>query len=427
MHGILHMINNKVLLCALFISINVSSKSLEVLHWWTAQGEVESQKILEKSLLDNDISWRNFAIIGEGGDSALRVLQMRALSGNPPDAAQIKGPDIGEWANVGMLEKVDLLIDTKQWPSIIPKVIRDTVTFDDHYMAVPVNVHRVNWLWLNKKIFDELNLTIPVTWAEFFAVADKIKASGYLPLALGGTAWQDALIFESIALSILGAEKYSKAFVEHDKTVLNSDEMITVFKTFKRLSIYRTADMIGKDWFYASQLIATDKAAMQFMGDWAKGMWAVEGKIAMLDYICAEVPESHGTYSYNIDSFVLFDKYNYLPQNNVLIFEHIPQNKVQIILADVLLSKQFQQEFSLTKGSIPIRNDIDMTVFDRCSQKSYHDFNHDQLVPSFSQNLATTSQLQNIMTQIISDFFNDPDAQAEEAVKLLSLAIHAVN
>lgn len=421
------MVNYKVFLCALFITANVSSKSLEVLHWWTAQGEVESQKILEKSLLEKGITWRNFAIIGEGGDSALRVLQMRALSGNPPDAAQIKGPDIGEWANVGMLEQVDQLIDTEQWPEIIPQVIRDTVSFDDHYMAVPVNVHRVNWLWLNKKIFDELKLPIPTTWDEFFIVADKIQDAGYLPLALGGTAWQDALVFESIAISILGANKYLKAFVEHDKSVLISDEMIDVFKTFKRLSIYRTPEMIGKDWFFASQLIATNKAAMQFMGDWAKGMWSAEGKIAMLDYMCVEVPESKGTYSYNIDSFVLFDKYNYLPQNNVLIYDHIPQNNVQIILADLLLSKNFQQEFSLSKGSIPIRNDIDMNVFDKCSQKSYHDFNHDQLVPSFSQNLATTSQLQNIMTQIISNYFNDPNAQAEEAVKLLSLAIHAVN
>ena len=48
-------------------------------------------------------------------------------------------------------------------------------------------------------------------------------------------------------------------------------------------------------------------------------------------------------------------------------------------------------------------------------------------MPSFTQNLATTSQVQNIMIQIISNYFNNPDADAEEVVKLLSLAIHALN
>ncbi|WP_354625557.1 ABC transporter substrate-binding protein [Psychromonas sp. MME2] len=410
------MLKNSMLILTLAMSQPVFAASLEVLHWWTAEGEVQSQLILKKALAEKDIKWQSFAITGEGGDSALRVLQMRSLSGTPPDAAQIKGPDIGEWAKVGMLENIDTLINTSNWPNIMPKVVRNTVTFDGNYMAVPINVHRVNWLWLNKKIFKELKLAIPQTWDEFFTVADKIKAAGYLPLALGGTAWQDALIFESMALSILGPEKYIKAFVDFDESVLNSPEMVVVFEKFKGLSAYTDKSIVDKDWYYASQLIATDQAAMQFMGDWAKGMWQAKGKTAMVDYLCVDVPESKGLYSYNIDSFVMFDKYAILPKNNV-----------QILFSEILLSKKFQLEFNLSKGSIPIRNDIDMSNFDQCSQKSYADFKSSTLVPSFTQNLATTSQVQHIMIQIISNYFNDPDAQAEETVRLLSLAIHAMH
>ncbi len=405
----------KTVLLPLLFNINANATPLEVLHWWTAPGEAESQRILEKTLLEKDIEWQNFAIVGEGGDSALRVLQMRALSGNPPDTAQIKGPDIGEWAKVGMLAEVDKIFDTQSWGYILPKVVRDTVTFNDHYMAVPINVHRVNWLWLNKKIFKELKLPVPTTWDSFFVIADKIKAAGYLPLAHGGTAWQDALLFESMALSLLGAEKYRKAFVEHDIAVLNSAEMVTVFKKYKRLHAYVDKSMVGQDWFNASQLIATDKAAMQFMGDWAKGMWNVSGKVAMLDYICVDVPESKGIFSYNIDSFVIFEKYNFQARKNV-----------QTIFVETLLSKQFQSEFNISKGSIPVRNDINMDAFDACAQKSYADFNSAQLVPSFTQNMASTSHLQNIITQIISNYFNAPNVDAEKTVKRLSLAIRAL-
>ena len=410
------MIRKKIFILSLLVSVDAAANSLEVLHWWTSQGEREAQQILEQSIEKKNIQWNDFAIIGEGGDSAMRVLQMRALSGNPPDAAQIKGPDIGEWAKVGMLEPVDNIVDVTSWQYILPPVVQETVSFDGHYMAVPINIHRVNWLWLNNKIFKKLKLPIPTTWEQFYIIADEIKAAGYLPLAHGRTPWQDALLFESMALSMLGAQKYKQAFVEHDETIINSDDMIAVFENFKRLYAYTDKSMIGKDWFSASQLIATDKAAMQFMGDWAKGMWSAMGKVAMQDYLCVAVPESEGLYSYNIDSFVFFEKFNFQATQYV-----------QFILAHTLLSRQFQRQFSLSKGSIPVRNDINISEFDACSQRSYKDFNHDQLVPSFTQKLATTSQLQSIMTEIISNYFNDPDADAAKTVEQLSLAIRAIN
>ena len=84
--------------------------------------------------------------------------------------------------------------------------------------------------------------------------------------------------------------------------------MINVFEQFKRLKKYTSKQMIGKDWFQASQLLASDKAAMQFMGDWAKGYWHASGLVAMQDYSCSDIPGVNKSYSYNIDSFVLFEK-----------------------------------------------------------------------------------------------------------------------
>ena len=208
-----------ICLVALLFNVNCHAASLEVLHWWTAPGEIASQHVLEKYLQDKHISWKNFAVNGGGGDIAMRVLQIRALAGDPPDVAQIKGPDIGEWAKLGVIKNISSVINTDHWEKMLPLVVRKTVTFDNRYMAVPINIHRVNWLWLNKKIFKQLKLPVPTTWDSFFIVADKIKAAGYLPLAHGGTAWQDTLLFDSMALSLLGAEKYKQAFVMRDDRV----------------------------------------------------------------------------------------------------------------------------------------------------------------------------------------------------------------
>ncbi|MCP4323207.1 MAG: carbohydrate ABC transporter substrate-binding protein [Psychromonas sp.] len=406
----------KTLLClALSAPMFANSNSIEVLHWWTSPGELQAKQVLEAHLNKKQIKFHDFAIVGEGGDSAIRVLQMRALSGNPPDAAQIKGPDITDWAKLGLITKIDKLKDNREWSRLIPAVVVDAVTVEDSIMAVPVNIHRVNWLWLNKKIFDQLKLPIPTTWHSFFVIADKIKAAGYLPLAHGGTAWQDALLFESMALSMLGAKLYKQAFVEHDATVLNSKQMVEVFKQFKRLKQYVEPNMLGKDWFQASSQIANDQAAMQFMGDWAKGMWTAQGKVAMQDYICVDVPESRGLFSYNIDSFVLFDKST--SDKSINLHKQF---------VETLFSVPFQVEFSLQKGSIPVRSDIKIDEFDLCSQKAYTDFHNGQLVPSFTQNLASSSHQQIIMSKIISKFFNDANAIPKQAVQQFSLAIRAM-
>ncbi|WP_369434356.1 hypothetical protein [Psychromonas sp. MME1] len=60
------MLKNSMLILTLAMSQPVFAASLEVLHWWTAEGEVQSQLILKKALAEKDIKWQSFAITGEG-------------------------------------------------------------------------------------------------------------------------------------------------------------------------------------------------------------------------------------------------------------------------------------------------------------------------------------------------------------------------
>ena len=45
------------------------------------------------------------------------------------------------------------------------------------WVAVPMNIHRINWMWGGKKALDKAGITtMPATWAEFNADCDKLKA-----------------------------------------------------------------------------------------------------------------------------------------------------------------------------------------------------------------------------------------------------------
>ncbi|KJY85215.1 sugar ABC transporter substrate-binding protein [Vibrio galatheae] len=411
-------LNKTLLTLSLLSAANFAhAGEVEVLHWWTAGGEAKSAAVLKEMLEQQNHTWKDFAVAGGGGESAMTVLKTRAVSGNPPSAAQIKGHDIQEWGGLGFLTSLDSTATQEHWDEILPSVVTKVMKFDGDYVAVPVNVHRVNWLWANPEVLKKAGVELPTTMDEFFAAADKIKAAGFVPLAHGGQPWQDATVFEAVALDVLGSEDYNKAFVDLDMDVLAGDKMVEVFTKFKKIHDYIDANSPGRDWNVATSMVINGEAAMQIMGDWAKGEFTAAGKMPGKDYICAPAPGTNGQFTFNIDSFAFFELSN---KDN---------QKAQQDLARTILTKDFQEVFNLNKGSIPVRLDMDMSKFDQCALDSMATFKASaksgDLVPSMAHGLATTSYAQGAIYDVVTNFFNDDNADPKQAAQKLAKAVKA--
>ncbi|KDN30560.1 sugar ABC transporter substrate-binding protein [Vibrio fortis] len=410
---------NKTLLTLSLLAASTFSQAgeVEVLHWWTAGGEAKSAAVLKEMIEEQGHTWKDFAVAGGGGESAMTVLKTRAVSGNPPSAAQIKGHDIQEWGGLGFLTSLDATAKQEKWDDLLPAVVTKVMKWDGEYVAVPVNVHRVNWLWANPEVLEKSGVTVPTTLDEFFVAADKIKAAGFIPLAHGGQPWQDATVFEAVALDVLGSEDYNKAFVDLDMDVLSGEKMVEVFTKFKKMRDYIDSNSPGRDWNVATSMVINGEAAMQIMGDWAKGEFTAAGKVPGKDYICAPAPGTDGQFTFNIDSFAFFelgDKEN---------------QKAQQDLAKTILTKDFQEVFNLNKGSIPVRLDMDMSKFDQCALDSMATFKASaesgDLVPSMAHGLSTTSYAQGAIYDVVTNFFNEKDADPKEAATKLAKAVKA--
>ncbi|MEZ8604181.1 ABC transporter substrate-binding protein [Vibrio splendidus] len=410
---------NKTLLTLSLLAASTFSQAgeVEVLHWWTAGGEAKSAAVLKEMIEEQGHTWKDVAVAGGGGESAMTVLKTRAVSGNPPSAAQIKGHDIQEWGGLGFLTSLDATAKQEQWDELLPEVVTKVMKWDGEYVAVPVNVHRVNWLWANPVVLEKSGVAVPTTLDEFFVAADKIKAAGFIPLAHGGQPWQDATVFEAVALDVLGSEDYNKAFVDLDMDVLSGDKMVEVFTKFKKMRDYIDSNSPGRDWNVATSMVINGEAAMQIMGDWAKGEFTAAGKVPGKDYICAPAPGTDGQFTFNIDSFAFFelsDKEN---------------QKAQQDLAKTILTKDFQEVFNLNKGSIPVRLDMDMSKFDQCALDSMATFKASaesgDLVPSMAHGLATTSYAQGAIYDVVTNFFNEKDADPKQAAAKLAKAVKA--
>lgn len=396
--------------------------TVEVVHWWTSGGEAKAVKVLKDLVEKDGYEWKDSAVAGGGGAAAMTVLKTRAVSGNPPSAAQIKGPDLQEWGALGLLTNLDEVSKANNWDKLLSKKVSDTMKYNGHYVAVPVNIHRVNWLWINPEVFKKAGIEkAPTTLEEFYAAGDKLKAAGFIPLAHGGQPWQDSTVFEGLVLSIMGADGYKKALIDLDEKTLTGEKMAEVFTALKKLGGYMDENRAGRDWNIAAAEVINGKAGMQIMGDWAKSEWTAAGKVAGKDYQCVPFPGTQGSYTYNIDSLAMFK----LSAKNNTPGNIAAQNDV----AKIALEPEFQYVFNQNKGSIPVRNDLDMSKFDACGQASAKDFaeadKNGKLEPSMAHNMATSLAVQGAIFDVVTNFMSDKNADPAKAGKQMSSAIKA--
>lgn len=396
-------------------AVSASAGEVEVLHYWTSGGEAKSVAELKKIMQGKGHTWRDFAVAGGGGDSAMTVLKSRVISGNPPSAAQTKGPAIQEWASEGVLANMDALAKAERWDDLLPKVVADVMKYKGAYVAAPVNVHRVNWMWGSADALKKAGVSaMPKTWDEFFAAADKLKAAGLVPVAHGGQNWQDFTTFESVVLGVGGPKFYQDALVKLDDKAINSDTMKKSLETFRRIKGYTDPGAPGRDWNLATAMLIQGKAGFQLMGDWAKGEFLAANKAPGKDFMCAPAPGSANAFTFNVDSFILFK------------LKDAAAQKAQSDLASSIMSPEFQEVFNLNKGSIPVRSGMKMDKFDDCAKASAKDFadtaKSGGLVPSAAHGMAIAPATEGAIKDVVSQFWNDDKVSVADAMKKIAAA-----
>ena len=384
----------------------------EVLHWWTSGGEAKSVAVLQQEFASRGGLWTDMPVAGGGGDAAMTALRARVLSGNAPTAVQLKGPAIQEWYEEGALSDISSVAEKYGWANVLPASIAGHMKCEGKWCAAPVNVHRIDWIWANAKVLADNGIAMPTTWDEFNAAADKLMAKGITPLAHGGQAWQDATVFEAVALGIGGPEFFRKAFVELDPATLKSPTMVKVFDQMRKLRGYVDSNFSGRDWNLATAMVMNGEAAFQIMGDWAKGEFLAAGKRPGIDFLCASTPGEG--FLYNVDSFAMFD----VKGDN--------RQAGQKLLAELIVGKNFQKVFNMNKGSIPARVDVALDDFDTCAHISAQDMATSNaggsLLPSYAHGMALRGAQSGAITDVVTAHFNS-EMSSSEAIEMLAKSV----
>ncbi|WP_413675257.1 ABC transporter substrate-binding protein [Massilia cellulosiltytica] len=343
-------------LCATASAAHAGPRA-EVIHWWTSGGESAAVKQVEQAYRDAGGTWVDTAIAG--GDQSRAVTINRIIGGNPPTAAQFNtSKQFLDIIEEDLLNPVDDLARRDRWDQVLPAPIVDVIKVRGHWYAVPMNIHMQTWIWYSKAAFAKAGITRePATMDELFAALDRLKAAGVIPLAHGGQAWQDILLFSMVLSNMGGRELYLKVIRDRDQAAIRSAEFRKVLVAYKRLQGYVDPASPGRNWNDATALVIGGKAGMQIMGDWAKGEFIAAGQAPGRQFGCLP--------GLGADS-------PYLIQGDVFVFPKTDDAgalRAQKLLASVVEKPGVQLAFNKLKGSVPVRLDADDSQFDACARK----------------------------------------------------------
>ncbi len=406
---------------------------LDAYSWW--------RRPSERGAFDNILSLYNAAhkdydatnpITPNNADELRQTLTARLLAHAPPSTFQANlGADVMRWSAVdatnadGGLDsssRIQSLSDfygKNQLETAFPPEIWQELTRspDGGPYTVPVDLHRLNMLYYNTasltafrarnggKSFLDRDVLCPPDVVSDNAADPNAKLDVKIALGLDDSFAPTLVTFESLLPALAGAQLYDDVF----RGKASGDWKESVRGALRCVQYLSRSFLSEPDdaWADALAKVASGEADFSIMGDWSNG----ELKTALDQGIVdgQPVPGSELVYTFTSDTFPLPVGAPYADQAEALL--------------GVIASREGQLAFSQEKGSIPARNDVDLSQLGTRAVRAGRDF----AAPEVSKVLATSGLFPpyfpgDMLTEdLLAVIRPNPDPTAIEAVvQLLS-------
>jgi len=378
------------------------SGELQIFSWGAGdEGPALEALIARYSEINPDVEVINATVTGGSGVNAKAVLKTRMLGGDPPDAFQVHAGQelIGTWVVADRMEDLTPLFEEQGWMEAFPQGLLDLISTDEGIWSVPVNIHRSNVMWYVPAKLEEWGVEAPATWADFLAICPTLKDAGVTPLALGEN-WTVNHLWESVALSMLGAEGWNGLW---DGSVsFTSPEAVAVWDTFGQVLDCTNEDAASLSWQQATDMVVNGTAAFNVMGDWAAGyMVTTLGLVPGEGFGWQASPGTEGTFMMLSDSFGL-------PVG-------APNRDAALAWLTLLGSAEGQDIFNPLNGSIPANLGGDVTngdLYNPYLQSAAADWASNTIVGSLVHGAVAPESFTNNFATVMEIFLTTRDATA---------------
>jgi len=353
-----------------------AASQVEIVSWWTEGGEADALQSLLTLFATKYGNQKVIDAVVSGSGKARETIRNRMLGGQPPETFQANGGwGLLAWVLYNQrdeadskMEPIDSLAAAEGWNEVIPKAVLDTVSYNGHTYAVPLNIHRLNTLFFNKELFAAHGIVPPTNLDELFSVAATFRAQGVTPIAIGAVEpWTlSLLLFENLLVARGGGPYYRDFLVGRGDAL--APEMAAALEDLRTLLSFANANATQLTWSGAVELVRTGKAAMTIMGDWAKGYFLANQELPDVSFGAIPTPGTAGTFVFTTDTFGL-------PRG-------VRNRAGALDLLRVFGSREGQDTFNPIKGSIPARKDARVEAYDVMAQRNIDDFRQAAADPS---------------------------------------------
>jgi multiple sugar transport system substrate-binding protein len=216
----------------------------------------------------------------------------QALAGStPPDVFYVDAARFADYASVGALEPyADKISKVEDFSANL----RQAFTYDNKLYCVPKDSSTLA-LQINTELWQKAGLTdadIPATWEQLTATAQKIKAKGIVPLALGDTRDRiGAFLVQGGGWLVSPDGKQATADTPENVAAL------TYVQGLLKQGLAKYPKQLDAGW--AGEAFGKGKVAMTIEGNWIKG--ALTTDFPKIKYTVKELPagpKGKGTLSF---------------------------------------------------------------------------------------------------------------------------------
>jgi glucose/mannose transport system substrate-binding protein len=348
----------------------------------------------------------------------MNKLRADIVAGDPPAASQLKGPEIAVWSKIAPTVDLDGVVAETGFDKVTPPTLAKLHKPEGKWIALPLQVYRINTLWVSRKAADKIGMTkLPSTWAEYNATAEKMAAVGIRPVCTGGLNWIDTLNFE-VVLAGMHPAAYRKAIMELDDATLRGPEVLAAFHQARKMSGWINPASAGQHWSAFTPNFMRGEEGMLFMGNWAQGSFTDAGFKLGSDYIAGPAPADDGkpVFDLNADAFIFWAR------------KEPDIQAGQNLLARIVTGKECQIAFTQINGSTPVRTDIELGAgySDLQREVAAHlksAVSDDRVVLSLANNMAQPNQITGAMVEVLTEFMHNVALTPEKAQQMLADAV----
>jgi glucose/mannose transport system substrate-binding protein len=379
------------------------TKRLEVVSWWVSPSEHPAFEVLLNAFKagNPDVEVIDGSIAGGGGSNVQVALSARLQAGDPPDVWQtFLGSSLRAWVDAKRLADVSGVYESSGLDSTMPQALLDAATYRVKAWGVPTGSHRGNVLWFNQRMLRDAGVAVPgpgYTTETFEGDLAKVAAGGKTPLCLGGKDRFTATeLFENTMLGVTGTDGWAK--IRDDSFDWKGSQVRQALSRFAKIVSYADPNAGGLTWDQAAKKLATGQCAFLSMNDSVYGELvanrAVEGK----DFGYVPYPGTTGAYLAIVDTFVVSSDAE----------DGVNAMKFMATIADPKTSL----EFNKVKGSVPIRNDVDVSSLPAYQRQASESLWKDRILLSITHGELMSTDFQHGFYDAVAAFVQSKNTDA---------------